>query len=82
MPLITLKGVLFILLIGFMYAFTIVLSFVVVGVISEKMKLNRKMPPKRLNLFIYTIAATIWLGFAFLWLNDWAAFMWKEYVVD
>lgn len=77
---VTVKSILFFLLIIFFYVFTLVLSVVVIGVISEKIKLHRKMPPRRLNLFIYTISGSIWLAFIFLVLNNWAELMWNEYV--
>ena len=73
---ITGRGVLFIFLIAAMYVFTLVLSFVVVGVVVQKLKLDRKIPPKRLNRMVYVVAGTIWLGFVFLALNSWAAVMW------
>jgi hypothetical protein len=76
----TIQSILAAVLIVVFYAFTIVLSFVVVGTLAQLMKLDRRMPPKRVNFFVYAISAMLWLGFAFLVLNDWVAFMWNEYV--
>jgi hypothetical protein len=77
---VTIQNVLFAVLIVVFYTFTIFLAWVVVGSVAQLMKLDRKMPPRRVNFFIYTIAAMLWLGLAFLFLNDWVAMMWNEYV--
>lgn len=74
------SNILFAILIVAFYIFTMFLAFVVVGSLAQLMKLERKMPPKRINFFVYTVSAMVWLGLAFLVLNDWAAMMWREYV--
>lgn len=54
------------------YIFTLALILVMMGTFSQRLKLQRKLPPTQLNILILGISAALYLMVVFYVLNDWA----------
>ncbi len=70
------KSIFYLFLVIFMYVFLFVLALVVVGVLAQRLKLDRWFTSDRqLNLFIFVVAASLYVVVILLFFIDWARLM-------
>jgi len=75
----TLKDILYILLVPVMFIFVYILALVFVSLASERLHLDRKFKTdKTFNRYVFLVSGLIYLAVVWIWMIDWTRIMLEE----